>query len=65
MQGKLKKVKIASALCCLQTSKMDKSQVMVFFYPSMQRHYHRLIYYLYYYIATCFGHMTIIMQKIY
>jgi hypothetical protein len=27
------------------------------FYPSM-RHYRRLIYYLYYYIVTCFGHMT-------
>jgi hypothetical protein len=40
-------------------------QVMGFFYPSTQRHYRRLIYYLYYYIATCFGRMTIIRQKIY
>jgi hypothetical protein len=32
------------------------------FYPSMQRHYRRLIYYLYY-IATCFGPMTIIRKK--
>jgi hypothetical protein len=32
------------------------------FYPSMQCHYRRLIYYLYY-IATCFGRTTIIRQK--
>jgi hypothetical protein len=40
-------------------------QVMGFFYPFTQRHYRRLIYYLYYYIATCFGRTTIIKHKIY
>jgi hypothetical protein len=33
-------------------------------YPSMQRHYRRLIL-LCYYAATCFGRTTIFMQKIY
>jgi hypothetical protein len=33
------------------------------FYPSRQRQYRRLIYYLYY-IATCLGHTTIIRKKI-
>jgi hypothetical protein len=31
-----------------------------FLYPYTQRHYRTLIYYLYYYIATCFGCTTII-----
>jgi hypothetical protein len=33
--------------------------------PSTQRHYRRLIHYLYIYIATCFGRTTIIRLKIY
>jgi hypothetical protein len=45
--------------------KSTADQVMWVFYPSTQRHYRRLIYYLYYHIATCFGRTTIIRQKIY
>jgi hypothetical protein len=33
-------------------------QMMCVFNPSTQRHYRRLIYYLYTYIATCFGRTT-------
>jgi hypothetical protein len=40
-------------------------QVMGVVYPSTQRHYRHLIYYLHYYIATCFGRTTIIKQKLY
>jgi hypothetical protein len=39
-------------------------QVMGVFYPSTQRHYRRLIYYLYI-ILLRFGRTTIIRQKIY